>query len=125
MATSNEQQQLRQLYERTWAAMVAKDESVLHALHTSDFVLVHMTGVRQGKHDYIAAIMRGTLNYYNAVTESLEINVRGHEATIDGRSRVEAAVYGGARHTWRLRLRFTARMEGGVWRMSRSEASTY
>ena len=120
-----EEQQISSLYERMYTAMIQKDEAVLHEVHAEDFVLVHMTGMHQTREQYISAIMDGTLNYYSAETEDLQVTVNGDEATLRGRSRVNAAVFGGGRHTWRLELLFRLRKERGVWRFTRSEASTY
>ena len=120
-----EEQQISSLYERMYTAMIAKDEAVLREVHTEDFVLVHMTGMHQNREQYIRAIMDGTLNYYSAETEDLQISVNGDEATLRGRSRVNAAVFGGGRHTWRLELLFHLRKEHGIWRFTCSEASTY
>ena len=125
MRAGDDKQQLTALYERMYKAMIAKDSIVLDEVHADDFVLVHMTGMRQSKAGYIRAIMDGTLNYYSAVTEGLDITVSGDRAVIDGHSRVEAAVFGGGRHTWPLSLHFEARKQDGRWRMTRSQASTY
>lgn len=120
-----DEQQISSLYERMYTAMIAKAEAVLREVHAEDFVLVHMTGKHQTREQYIRAIMDGTLNYYSAETEDLQISVNGDEATLRGRSRVNAAVFGGGRHTWRLELLFRLRKERGVWRFTCSEASTY
>ncbi|MBR6947390.1 MAG: nuclear transport factor 2 family protein [Muribaculaceae bacterium] len=125
MRAGDDKQQLAALYERMYKAMIAKDSTVLDEVHADDFVLVHMTGMHQSKPVYIRAIMDGTLNYYSAVTEELDIDVDGDKAVITGHSRVEAAVFGGGRHTWPLSLRFEARKENGTWRFTRSQASTY
>ena len=125
MGAGDDKLQLAALYERMYKAMIAKDSIVLDEVHADDFVLVHMTGMRQSKAVYIRAIMDGTLNYYSAVTEGLDITVNGDKAVIDGYSRVEAAVFGGGRHTWPLSLQFEARRENGTWRFTRSQASTY
>ncbi len=125
MRAGDDKQQLAALYERMYKAMIAKDSTVLDEVHADDFVLVHMTGMHQSKPVYIHAIMDGTLNYYSAVTEELDVDVDGDKAVITGHSRVEAAVFGGGRHTWPLSLRFEARKENGTWRFTRSQASTY
>lgn len=125
MRAGDDKQQLAALYERMYKAMIAKDSTVLDEVHADDFVLVHMTGMHQSKPVYIRAIMDGTLNYYSAVTEELDVDVDGDKAVITGHSRVEAAVFGGGRHTWPLSLRFEARIENGTWRFTRSQASTY
>jgi len=125
MGAGDDKQQLAALYERMYKAMIAKDSVTLHKVHADVFVLVHMTGMRQSREAYIHAIMDGTLNYYSSVNEGLDININGNKAVITGRNRVEAAVFGGGRHTWPLALRFEARKENGCWRFTHSQASTY
>ena len=125
MGAGDDRQQLAALYERMYKAMIAKDSTTLHEVHADDFLLIHMTGMRQSKESYIRAIMDGTLNYYSAQTEGLDIAINGDTAVITGHSRVEAAVFGGGRHTWPLSLHFEARKSDGHWRLTRSQASTY
>ena len=114
-----------QLYREMYQAMVAKDTATLNRLHADDFVLVHMTGMRQSKAAYIQAIADGTLNYYSATHEQMYIEVDGDTATLTGRSRVNAAVFGGGRHTWSLQLRFRLAKREGRWLFTESRASTY
>ena len=80
---------------------------------SDDFVLTHMTGMHQSKQEYIRAIASGTLNYYSAEHEQMEIKVCGNYATLTGRSRVTAAVFEGGRHIWRLQLHFNLSKEEG------------
>lgn len=121
----NDEEMLRRLYEDMYAAMVTKDEAELKRVHDDSFVLVHMTGLRQDKRTYIRAIMDGTLNYYSAVTEDLTVEVFGDTAVMTGRSRVSAAVFGGGKHTWRLKLFFHARKTDDGWKLTQAEASTW
>ena len=58
----DDRQQIYALYERMYKAMIAKDADVLHQVHAPDFVLVHMTGMRQSCEEYIRYIVNGTLN---------------------------------------------------------------
>lgn len=121
----NDEAKLRQLYEDMYAAMVSKDEAELDRVHDESFVLEHMTGMRQDKKTYIHAILNGTLNYYSAVTENLSVQVNGDDATMTGRSRVSAAVFGGGKHTWRLQLFFHAKKTENGWKLTKAEASTW
>lgn len=121
----NDEAKLRQLYEDMYAAMVSKDEAELDRVHDESFVLEHMTGMRQDKKTYIHAILNGTLNYYSAVTENLSVQVNGDDATMTGRSRVSAAVFGGGKHTWRLQLFFHAKRTENGWKLTRAKASTW
>ena len=121
----NEETKLRQLYEDMYAAMAAKDEAELDRVHDESFVLVHMTGMHQDKKTYIRSILNGTLNYYSAVTEDLSVQVNGDTATMTGKSRVSAAVFGGGKHTWRLQLFFHAKKAENGWKLTKAEASTW
>ena len=120
-----DKEMLALLYEDAYAAMIAKDGKELDRVHDDSFVLVHMTGMRQDKKAFIQAIMNGTLNYFNAETESLDINVTGETAVMTGRSRVAAAVFGGGRHIWRLQLRLHAKKNNQEWKLTKAEASTW
>lgn len=124
-AQTNDKSQIEALYKRMYWAMVEKDTVTLDQVHDDEFVLTHMTGMRQPKQEYIRAIADGTLNYYEAAHEQMDIRVSGNSATLTGRSRVTAAVFGGGRHTWRLQLTFHLVKRDGRWLFTDSKASTY
>ena len=124
-AQSDDRQQIQQLYETMYQAMVAKDTATLNRVYADEMVLVHMTGMRQSKRQYLDAIADGTLNYYSAQHEQMDINIDGDHATMTGRSRVSAAVFGGGRSTWRLQLRFKLVKRDGRWLFTEASAGTY
>ena len=115
------------LYRDLCDASMRKDAQGMAAVLADDYVLVHMTGMRQGKQAYIQAVCDGTLNYYSTVHDSIDVDVAdgGSTATICGRSRVNAAVFGGGRNTWRLQQRLKAEKRDGRWLLVESRASTY
>ena len=122
----NDKQMIEQLYHAMYSAMVAKDKAELDRVHDESFVLIHMTGMHQDKETYIRAIMDGTLNYYSEKTDSLDIKINENDtAVLTGRSLVNAAVFGGGKHTWRLQLRFDLKKVGDEWKMTKAQASTY
>ena len=121
----NEKMALEQAYNNMYRAMIAKDTAALGRMLSDDFVLVHMTGMRQAKHDYLQAIANGTLNYYSCDDTRLEISINSESARIIGCSRVTAAVFGGGRHTWSLRLDIALKRQGGRWLMTEIKAGTY
>lgn len=120
-----DQDQITKLYHDMYRAMVQKDRAELERVHDESFVLLHMTGMRQSKQVYIDSIMNGTLNYYTEETEQLDIQVNGGKAVITGRSRVNAAVFGGGKHTWRLQLKFDLIKRPDGWKLTSAQASTY
>ena len=117
--------QIERLYREMYEAMIGKDTATLNRVHADDFVLTHMTGMRQSKQEYIHSIADGTLNYYSVDHEQMDIKVNGDRATLTGRSRVNAAVFGGGRHTWPLQLTFVLSKRGGCWFFTSCHASTY
>ena len=121
----SDREELAELYHAMYRAMIAKDEAGLEKIHDEDFVLIHMTGMHQDKQEYIKAIRNGTLNYYSEETDRLNIAVNEDNAAVEGCSRVETAVFGGGRHSWRLRLQLQARKYEDGWRFCRAEASVW
>ena len=89
---------------------------------THDAVI--MTG---GSGLFIDAVCNGTLNYYSAEHESIDVTLSpdAEHASIRGRSRVNAAVFGGDRHTWHLQQDLKAEKRDGRWLLVESRASTY
>ena len=124
-AENNDKALLEQTYVEMYRAMIAKDTATLANMLDDSFVLVHMTGMRQAKHDYLRAIANGTLNYYSCDDTRLDISADGANARMTGRSRVSAAVFGGGRHTWSLRLDIALKKQGGRWMMTEIKAGTY
>ena len=123
--TMNDKQQIALLYEDMLRYMIAKDTVSIGALLSDDSVLVHMTGHRQSKGEYLREIASGVLNYYSAQTDSIEVTVDGDKARLIGRSRVNAAVYGGGRHTWPLQMDSRLERIDGQWKITWTQASTY
>lgn len=121
----DERETIRELYRKYWRCMIAKDVEELRSLMAEDYVLTHMTGVRQSREEFLRGLKIGTFHYYSAEHDSIEVTIRGAAATMVGKSRVLAAVYGGGKHHWKLRGDFTLRKENGVWRFTGSSASTY
>lgn len=120
-----EDELIRDLYRKYWQYMIEKNADGLRSLMAEDYYLLHMTGVKQSAEVFLKGLLDGTFNYYAANHDSIEVTVAGDYATLIGKSRVMAAVYGGGKHSWRLRGDFTLRKENGHWIFSSSSASTY
>ena len=121
----DEKELIRELYRKYWRYMIDQDAEGLRSLMTRDYYLLHMTGLKQPAEVFLRGLLDGTFNYYSAEHDSIDVEINGSEASMTGRSRVVAAVYGGRKSSWRLQGDFTLRKEEGVWRFSSSRASTY
>ena len=130
-SVAGEHEELRKLYTDMYRYMIAKDVSQLGSILDDSFVLVHMTGMRQNKREYLKAIENGTLNYFSEELERIDIQVSestavsGDTAILIGQSKVNAAVFGNGRHTWRLQLNIKLKRKDGQWLMTEARASTY
>lgn len=125
MENSSDKEQILQSYKEMYSYMVSKDTAKLSKLMTDDFVLIHMTGMRQNKETYLRCIADGTLNYFSAIHENLEVSFQGEKAILTGQSKVTTAVFGGGRNTWQLQLKFWYIKKDGRWLQYQSQASTY
>ena len=116
---------LAECYHTMYQGMIRKDAALLDGVMDDSFALLHMTGMRQSKRQYIEAIVNGTLNYYSEQTDTVDTAVAGDTAQLVGQSRVTAAVFGGGKHTWRLQLAMEAVKRDGQWYFSGAKASAY
>lgn len=119
------EQALEARYMTMYEGMIEKDRATLDDVLAPSFMLTHMTGMRQDKEQFISAVLDGTLNYFQVSHESIKADVDSDDATLVGDSLVEAAVFGGSRATWRLRLAIQATKEDGTWRFTAAKASVY
>lgn len=113
-------------YKNLYAASIEKNAEFIRQSLSKEYVLVHMTGMRQGAEEYIQAVVNGTLNYFSANHISINVTIQDEtHALLDGKSIVSAAVFGGGKHTWRLRQQMKLVKEDGRWKMLESVASTF
>ena len=123
--TMDDKQQIERLNKQQYRAMIAKDIAALDSILDDSSILVHMTGTHQPKKDYLREIKNGTLNYYSVEDDEISITVNGDKAEMTGKSRVNAAVYGGGRHTWKLQIKSKLIKKNGRWLFIEQRASTY
>ena len=113
------------VYKRMYDGMIVKDETILRDVLDDSFVLVHMTGMRQPREEFIKAVLNGTLNYFSAEHEHMPVEINGDTAVLTGQSYVAAAVFGGGRSNWHLQQKCSMKKTDGEWKITRSVASTY
>lgn len=108
-----DEQALQKLYGEMWRALLSKDLETLDKLHADEFILTHMTGMKQPKAEYLRCVRDGSLNYFSARTENIFVEVHGTGGKLIGQSQVEAAVFGGRKNLWRLQLAFDTEKRDG------------
>ena len=121
----SEQEKIENCYRQMYDGMVRKNGRLLSEVLDDSFVLIHMTGMRQPKQVFIHAVEDGTLNYYDTAHQEIKAEIHGQTATLHGKSIVNAAVFGGGRHTWRLYIRMTLAYRENTWRITKAAVSTF
>ena len=108
-----------------YRAMIEKDAGTLALLLDESFHLVHMTGMRQNKESFIKYLQDGVLNYFSEELCDSTVIMQGETAKFVGKSLVNAAVFGGGRHTWRLQLDMRFVLIDGEWLIAEAIASSW
>ena len=115
----------RKLYIDLCEASINKDLDKLDEILSDDYVLVHMTGMKQSKEDYIESVKNGELSYFKTKHESIEVTINGNEATILGKTKTLASPFGSSKSWWNLRQDLKAKKINGKWILTYSKASSY
>ena len=115
----------RKLYIDLCEASINKDLDKLDEILSDDYVLVHMTGMKQSKEDYIESVKNGELSYFETKHESIEVTINGNEATILGKTKTLASPFGTSKSWWNLRQDLKAKKINGKWILTYSKASSY
>ena len=121
----SDKEQVEACYRQMYRGMIERDRGLLSEVLDDAFVLVHMTGMPQNKEAFIRSVENGTLNYYSADHQGMDAEIHGDTAELVGQSLVNAAVFGGGRHTWHLQLRLQLIRTDSVWIVTEAKASTY
>lgn len=76
-------------------ALIDKDEDKLNEIISDDYELVHMSGKRQSKSEFLAEVMDGTLNYYKSeIEEPTILHDDANSASLVADVTLTAKVYG-------------------------------
>ena len=121
----NSKELIENCYRQMYLGMINKDRTILSDVLSESFTLIHMTGMRQGKEAFIRSVEDGTLNYFSADHQKINIDIHGSTAELTGQSVIRAAVFGGGQHTWRLQLKLKLIQNDNSWQIAEAKAATY
>ena len=120
-----DRESVKELYIKLCDASINKDKDTLNEILADDYVLIHMTGKRQSKQDYINSVLSGELKYYESIHESIEVNIDGDKATIIGKTKTLASPFGFCKSWWKLRQDVLLEKVNDTWIIKQSKASSY
>lgn len=118
------EQEVYAVYKKLYEAMIEKDTDTINNLLMDGIILVHITGVKQSKREWLRAIENESMKYYSTKEENIEIVLKEKKATLIAQNKVDAKIYG-LRNTWPLQLTMSMVKFENDWEISRVEASTY
>ena len=118
-------EEIKQLYIDLCDASISQDIDKLNSILADDYVLVHMTGKRQSKEDYINSVINGELTYFESKHESIEVQIDGDTAKVIGKTMTLASPFGMSKSWWRLRQDLELEKINNEWKIVQSVASTY
>jgi len=120
-----EEASVKALYNQMYEAMIQKDKAALEEILAQQFELRHMSGMQQNKTAYIDSILNGTLNYYSKEDVEIHVDITGNNASLTGKSIVEAAVFSGSKAYWNLALSMKAEKINHHWQFVFATASLF
>lgn len=111
---NEDEQKILAIYQRIDEAMVNKDTEALENILDNNYILVHMTGYRQSKQEWLEQIENEEMRYFKIMPQKNEIMINGNEAVLVCNTKIDARIYG-FRNTWSLTLKMQFEKRGEKW----------
>lgn len=118
------EKKLHEIYSTLVDSMIAKDTHAIDSIMMDSSHLVHITGYKQKKCEWLRAIEAEIMKYYSVREERLEIVYKERSARVIARNLVDARI-DGYRNTWPLELTIFLAKFGEEWMISNIEAKMY
>lgn len=104
--------------------MVDHDIQLLDQLVTDDGVLVHHTGYRQPKEEWLQAMQTGGMNYLNMIEESIRVQNKDGRVRVIMRNRLEGKFFN-MRDVWDLHVVVSFVQEEDQWKVKKVTFQPY
>ncbi|WP_414048893.1 nuclear transport factor 2 family protein [Macrococcus animalis] len=118
------EEQVYLVYKSLYTAMINEDVDRINQLMMEGSFLVHMTGYKQPKREWLKAIEDQSMKYFSSIEENIEIMMKDKKATLIAQNRVDANI-NGMRNTWSLELTIYMVKFEKDWIISHIDAKTY
>ncbi|GJH40053.1 hypothetical protein RCZ04_06030 [Capnocytophaga sp. HP1101] len=112
---SADEQALRATLDRHNKAMVDRDIATLGSLMADDLVLVHVTGRKQSKTEWLEDIRTEQMRYFSVQRENLKIQVNGNKAVMTFTSVLDARIYGSHYPNFRINATMYFEKRNNQW----------
>ncbi|MGX7111401.1 nuclear transport factor 2 family protein [Gemella cuniculi] len=121
---TKDEKQIVELYRNMQKFMVEKNTIELNKILSDDFYLIHMTGYKQNKKEWLEQINNEKMRYFSTKEENISYVIDDGYARLVGQNRVDARIYG-SRHIWPLQLTINFEKLDERWVAISSFVTTY
>lgn len=124
---SDNEQAVLSILDQISKASVAKDIATLDQILPDNYVLIHMTGYKQSKADWLAEVASGSMEYFAGdgnSTSKQTVTIDGDTATVSSKGTVEAKIgTGGRRRSWTISSTASFKKINGNWVIQETDAT--
>lgn len=111
---SEDKQKILAIYQRIDDAMVNKDTETLDNILDNDYILVHMSGYRQSKQEWLEQIENEEMRYFKTMPQKTTITIDSNTVILICDTKIDARIYG-FRKTWSMSLKMRFEKRGSNW----------
>ena len=91
---SGQEKEVLDFFKDFLDSIISKDKSSMEAYLAPSFILVHMSGKKEPKNEFISDIMNGVLNYFGSKIINTTIEVNNNSAKMVADVNLDAKGYG-------------------------------
>ncbi|MEY4099839.1 MAG: hypothetical protein RL300_1010 [Pseudomonadota bacterium] len=108
------------------SAMVSASTDILNGLLCPDFMLVHITGYKQPKAEWLDVVRSGAFDYHRIELDesSLALDVSASAATLNGRGVFHATI-NDMKNPWRLQFNIKMAKHHASWRLVQARYTSF
>lgn len=118
-------QEIKKIYISLCDASIYKDLETLDKILDESYILVHITGMKQTKKEYINSVRNGELEYYEAIHEKIDVEINQNKAHLVGMTKTLASPFGINKSWWNLKQEIDLEKKNDNWTIIYSIVSTY
>lgn len=118
------EKKLHEIYRTLVDGMIEKDTHAIDRIMMDGSHIIHITGYKQKKCEWLQDVQSETMKYYSVREEFLEIIYREKTARVIARNLVDART-DGYRNVWPLELTIFLAKFGKEWMISNIETKMY
>lgn len=111
---SQAEQEVVAMLNKRDKVMIDRDIETLGSLMADNLVLVHITGRRQSKAEWLEEIRSENMRYYDIKRENFKVVITENRAIATYVSVLDARIYG-SRNVWRLNVTTSLEKRDGAW----------